>query len=147
MRQIHVHESFHGSVDDVFAVVSDHENFLRGFGIEGCRVTTPGDEDRNGLGAIREIDSGPIHFVEEVVRWDPPHRYDYQIRRMTLFGQPFPMEHERGWLELAESRGSVRVDWFSRFRLRVPLVGGVMARGASIRLASTFRQLLTQAKG
>jgi hypothetical protein len=146
MFEVHANENFEGSLDDVFAKISDHEQFLRGFGVDRCVVTTPGARDRNGLGAVREVFSGALHFVEEVVRFEPPYRYDYQIRRVTLLGAPLPMEHELGWLELQDTAGLVRVDWFSRFRLLLPLMGRLVEPTLGRQLTGTFAKLLQQAK-
>ncbi len=146
MFEVHANENFQGSLDDVFAVLSDHEQFLRGPDIERSIVSQPGTPERNGLGAVREVFSGPFHFVEEVVRFEPPHRYDYRIRSVTMFGRPFPLEHELGWLELQDTAGLVRVDWFSRFRLALPVVGKWAEPPLGRKLAGNFSKLLEQAK-
>jgi hypothetical protein len=145
MVEIHANENFDASIDDVFALVSDHERFLRGFGVDRCVVTTPGTPAPNGLGAIREVVSGPIRFLEEIVRFEPPHRYDYRIVRLTVSGVAMPMEHELGWLELQEAAGLVRLDWFSRFRITLPLAGALESRLA-LQFGRSFGKLLGQAR-
>lgn len=146
MFEIHANDNFESPIEDVFGRLSDHERFLCGHGIDRCVVTKPGAADRNGLGAVREIFSGPLHFVEEIVRFEPPRRFDYVIRRVTLAGRALPLEHELGWVELQHAAGWVRVDWFSRFRVALPLIGGVVAANAGRRLGRTFAELLAQTK-
>ena len=51
-------------------VIGEDARLLRGPGIDSCEVTTPGRDEKNGLGAIREIRAGASHFVEEVVRFE-----------------------------------------------------------------------------
>lgn len=147
MFEIHANDNFDAAIENVFARLSDHEQFLGGPGVDSCRVTRSGDDERNGLGAIREVCAGPLRFEEEIVRFEPPHRYDYRIKSVTLFGRPVPMHHELGWLELQEAAGLVRVDWFSRFDIPLPLVGGAIEKQIGARLRHTFEGLLQRAQG
>jgi hypothetical protein len=147
MYEIHVVESFDAPIETVFDVLSDHERLLRGPGIESCEVTTRGREKKNGLGAIREIHAGAAHFVEEVVRFERPRRYDYRITKLSMRGVTVPNGHELGWLELVERDGRVRVDWRSRFSVRIPLLGGLLEPRIGRQFAKQFSALLVQAKG
>src|SRR5689334_11513186 len=54
MYHIHVTLTIQAEPEKVFAFVSDHERFLRGPGVR-CRLVTPGRENRNGVGAVREV--------------------------------------------------------------------------------------------
>lgn len=146
MFEIHAHDSFEAPIERVFSAVSDHARFIRGAGVSRCVVTRKGDDHDNGLGAIREVFSGPIHFVEEVVRFEPPHRYDYVITKVTFVGRALPVEHEGGSLVLSEHEGRVHVDWRSRFRLAIPLGGDLGAKLLGRRFAASFHALLAQAK-
>jgi hypothetical protein len=146
VQELFVQKSFRAPASDVFAAVSDHERFLRNHGITRCVVTRPGGGEKNGLGAIREVAAGPLRFTEEIVSFDPPHRYDYKIRSVELFGRPFPMEHELGWVEVIDAGDHVEVDWRSRFTLRLPLIGTLLGRGVGQSLEKTFRLLLDQAQ-
>ncbi len=146
MFELFVQASFRATPDVVFSVVSNHERFLRNHGIDRCTLTTEGADDRNGLGAVREVHAGPLVFVEEVVRFEPPVRYDYRIHRGTMLGRTVPMEHELGWLEVIDCGDHVEVDWRSRFRIDLPVVGRTVETVMGHRLEASFRDLLTQAK-
>src|SRR5688572_11210652 len=103
MHQIEVRAEIRAPLTRVFDAFSDHERFFRGHGVKRCVVTTVGKTERNGLGAIREIDAGGALFREEVVHFERPTRFDYLIRSVTLRGRRLPMEHELGWIEFSES--------------------------------------------
>ena len=146
MQQIEVRTEIRAPVTSVFDAISDHEKFFRGYGVKRCVVITPGKPDRNGLGSIREIDAGGMQFREEVVRFNRPERFDYLIRSVTLRKRNLPMEHELGWLEFSERGGVTEVVWRSRFRMKIPLIGNLLARVMKPRAEKSFRALLRQAK-
>jgi hypothetical protein len=146
MQQIEVREEIRAPLAKVFEALSDHERFFRGYGVKRSVVTTPGNTEKNGLGAIREIDASGIQFREEVVRFERPTRFDYQIRSMTMFGRKLPMQHELGWLELSESGGVTKVVWRSRFTIGVPVIGDRIAKLMAPRARKAFGGLMRQAK-
>jgi hypothetical protein len=146
MTEIQVRADIRAPLADVFEALSDHERFFRGHGIRRCVVTTPGKTERNGLGAVREIDVVGLQFREEVVRFERPTRFDYVVRSVTRGKRRLPMEHEIGWLELSERAGVTEVLWRSRFTMKVPLIGGLLERAMKPRTEKAFGALLKQAK-
>jgi hypothetical protein len=146
MHEIEVRGEIRAPIAAVFEALSDHEHFFRNYGVKKSVVTTRGKTEKNGLGAIREIDALSFHFVEEVVRFERPHRFDYLIRSVTLFGRKLPMEHELGWLELEENNGVTTVVWRSRFEIAVPVVGKYLAKAMVPRAQRSFGALMKQAK-
>jgi hypothetical protein len=145
MVEIHVSRHTRLQAAEVFARVSDHAALIRAPGVV-CRVTKPGVPERDGLGAVREVDARGTRFVEEIVAFDAPRRYDYVIRSLTdPRGRRVPFEHERGWIELTPERGGVRIDWHSRFRVAVPLLGWLIERQQARKLARIFAAMLDAA--
>ena len=146
MYEIHVNVEINAPIGRVFDALSDHETFFRSSFIQRCVVTRPGKDEKNGLGAVREIDALGQHFVEEVVRFDRPRRFDYIVRSVTRGGRRIPLEHELGWLELTEAGKKTRVVWRSRFRIAIPVVGFLLERVQGPKGAAAFERLLVQAK-
>lgn len=147
MYEIHVHETFAAPIEAVFDAVSDHERFISGPTIEECRVEKEGAEERNGLGAVRRVRGGGYVFVEDIVGFDRPRRYDYRVVELkSARGRRQPFHHELGWLELTEVDGGTRVDWRSRFRFTIPLLGWALERVQGPGLAKVFAGMLAAAK-
>lgn len=107
-------------IDVVFERLVDHEAMARWPGIQSCRLVREG-QPRNGLGAVRRIRALGVTLSEEVVQFDPPHRYDYSIIK------GLPVTH-RGTVTLAQQGPSVRVSWSVSLASRIPLVSGVVGR-------------------
>lgn len=122
MNELHVSMDFKAPAEQVFDAVSDHARFLTGGGAV-CRRTREGKPHPNGVGAIREVDAGSLHFEEEILAFDPPRRYDYKIIRLTAKDRPSPVEHELGWVSVEPTATGCRVDWHTRYRVRIPLLG------------------------
>ena len=141
MAEVRVNVYVHAKRDDVFALVSDHEKFIRGGLVRSCTVVTEGTDDRNGLGCMREIVTPGIRFVEEITVFQRPSRFDYLIRETNL-----PIHHEGGSLRFHERGPGTEIDWVSLFSIPVPLLGGALARLAATNLTAAFTQLLLNAK-
>jgi hypothetical protein len=146
MYEIHVAMTIHAPLERVFAVVSDHEHFLGGPGVT-CRLAREGREQRNGIGAVREVEFGGNVFTEEITAFDAPRGFEYVVRKLlNERGRPVPMLHERGWLEFTSEGAATRVVWRSRFKITIPIVGWILERVVGPRAANGFRQLLDRAK-
>ncbi len=146
MYEIVIHSQIAAPIERVFDALADHEHFFRGRPIERCVVTRPGTHEKNGLGAVREVDVGGNHYVEEVVRFERPRRFDYLVRSVTRGKRRLPVQHELGWIELAETSGGTSVDWRSRFRFRIPLLGFLLERVQGPKIGRVLERLLAQAK-
>jgi hypothetical protein len=146
MYHVHVSVTIDAQQEKVFAFLSDHERFLRGPDFK-CRLVTAGKEDRNGLGAVREVTATGSVFTEEVTEFDPPRHYGYVVRTLIgPIGKPTPFTHERGWIDLSPDGQKTRVDWQSRFGMPVPMVGWLLERIVGPRIRHAFVTLLAAAK-
>ncbi|MEL6180735.1 MAG: SRPBCC family protein [Myxococcota bacterium] len=134
MYTIHVTQTFEASIEQVFEALSDHETFLTR-GDTACRLIETGHEERNGVGAVREVRSGALRFIEAIPEFERPTSYTYRIRTLTVMGLPLPVVHDQGWLEFHRTTDSTtRVDWRSRFRITIPIIGAWLEP----RLGDTF---------
>jgi len=130
MHTVKVSTKIRAPIDDVFAHLSDHEAFLCGPGLESCTLTKEGDTERNGEGAVRRVVSrGGIVLVEDIGHFERPLGYSYKVSSITWQDRlSIPVEHEGGSIELFETDGLTQVDWVSRFRCPVPVVGKALER-------------------
>jgi len=146
MYHVHVSVTIDAEQERVFALLSDHERFVRGPDIK-CRLVTAGRQDRNGVGAVREVTATGSVFTEEVIEFNPPRQYAYVVRTLIgPVGMPTPFTHERGWIELSPEGTKTRVDWHSRFDMPVPLIGWLLVRISGPRIRGAFVTMLAAAK-
>lgn len=146
MYHVHVSVTIDAAQDKVFALLSDHERFLRGPDFK-CRLLTAGREDRNGVGAVREVTATGSIFTEEVIAFEPPKHYAYVVRTLIgPVGRPTPFTHERGWMDISPEGTKTRVDWQSRFGMPIPVVGWMLERVVGPRIRHAFVTLLASAK-
>ena len=101
----------------VWATVADHHD-MANWG-PGVTVTMErlGDDDPNGVGAIRDIAllPGPApHIREEITEFVPEHRLAYK----ALSGTPF--KDWQGVIELAEHQGGTAIKWSLSCRSPLP---------------------------
>ncbi|MDA3627548.1 SRPBCC family protein [Saccharopolyspora sp. WRP15-2] len=124
-------------IDDVFEAYIDHEKFSQVPLVRSCELTRRGDTEKNGLGAVRELDCGPFQFREEITGFDRPHRMEYRIRE----SRP-SLEHTFGRVDLAEVPGGTLVIWTTVFGVRVPVVGKLVDPVFGIALEIAFGLIL-----
>ena len=142
MRRVHVNCYIHAPVESVFAHVTDNYKFFSGGAIRSVRMTHEGSPAPHGLGAVREIKSGPLTFVEEITGFEPGRAQEYLIRKCTL-----PLRHEGGRLDFIARGEGTEIDWNSWFYMDVPLVKKAATANTAQILTAEFTRLLLQAKG
>lgn len=145
MPEVHASQRFDAAPSAVFAAISDHAAFLSGAGL-ACRLLREGDAARDGVGAVREVRTGGLVFIEDIVAFEPPVQFAYVIRSLaTAGGRRLPIRHERGWMEVSREGGGTRVDWRSRFVVDLPLLGPLLAPLVAARIRAGFAALLARA--
>lgn len=99
----------------VWAVVADHKGMANWAPRMAVTMERLGDDDPNGVGAIRDI-TLPTgrHIREEITDFEPEHRLGYR----ALSGPPFP--DWTGEIELAEHRGGTAIRWSLSCRSAIP---------------------------
>lgn len=118
MESIVVKAYIHAPIEQVWEVMSDHENYSRFKGIEYSKLVKKGANERNGVGAVREVHGMGAKFVEDIVAYEPPRLLEYRVVRCSR-----PIEHEIGRVELIPRGDGTEIHWVSRFRVKIPLIG------------------------
>jgi uncharacterized protein YndB with AHSA1/START domain len=137
MRTVRVERTIGAPIERVFELLSDHAGYGRFRGITRAELVREGKPPPNGLGAVRKVDVGPIHFKEEITAFESPARMDYLIVEVNL-----PLEHEGGSIRLEQIPEGTRAVWTSTFGMRVPVVGGLAAAVVGPALGRGFRRVL-----
>ena len=101
----------------LWEVLTDHRGYAVWGPVGRATLERPGTPDENGLGAIRRLVNGPLVIREEVVLYEPPHRFAYAI----LSGPP--VRDHLATVSLSRDAGLTLVRWSVRYEGRGPLVG------------------------
>ncbi|HLB21648.1 MAG TPA: SRPBCC family protein [Solirubrobacteraceae bacterium] len=80
-RHVHVEHDFAKSPERIFAHLAEHENLAEVFGAKITRLRD-GDNERNGVGSVRQLQIGPLPAFEETVEeFVPAQRIVYRITK------------------------------------------------------------------
>lgn len=135
---VSVSQTFKAPAADVFAVLSDHNQLSRVFGIPVKRIKN-GSDDSNGVGSVRRLGPPPFGVQETVTALEPNQRIDYRISK---FGGPV-MDHS-GSQSFREKGSGSELTWNINFS-SLPILGDGVARllqaALSRGLAKLNRQL------
>lgn len=141
MNPIQTQVLFDAPIDRVFEAVSEHERFFTGGRITGCRVLRPGQTEKNGLGALREVEAAGVRYLEEITFFERPNRLDYQIRQCNR-----AIRHEGSRLDFVPRGQGTEVTWTARFEVPGLLFGPLLTRVWRVMLTREFTRLLVQAR-
>jgi len=131
-------------IEDVFAALSDHENYHSYPGFTGSELLQHGTAEKNGEGAVRLLTAGRASFKEKITRFERPHRMDYHVEKM----KPLNLPHEKGEITLQSQGHKTRVVWISVSRMNIPLIGflleGFFERKASAAFLGVLKHVEKQ---
>jgi uncharacterized protein YndB with AHSA1/START domain len=78
---VHVEHDFDKPPERIFAHLAEHENLAELFGAKVTRLRD-GDDERNGVGSVRQLQIGPLPpFEETVTEFVAPQRIVYRITK------------------------------------------------------------------
>ncbi|NYJ01793.1 uncharacterized protein YndB with AHSA1/START domain [Nocardioides thalensis] len=112
MKTVVVTKTLRAPIEEVFEAYTDHERLADLPMVISAKVTVPGRTEKNGLGAVREVNGGLIWLREEMVGWERPTLMEYSITRSRPAST-----HELGRVEFSEVPGGTKVVWTTRFGL------------------------------
>ena len=121
MKTITVTRTLKAPIEKVFDAIADHANYKDFPGIKDSKLVKQGKDDKNGVGAVREIDAGKAWFQEEITAYERPKRLDYLIVK----SRP-PLEHKGGSVQLERNGTGCIVTWSTTVGVKIPLIGGLI---------------------
>lgn len=107
-------------VEVVWEVLSDHRGYATWAGVDTAVLERAGNDDPNGVGALRHLRKGPVSIREEVVACEKPTSFSY-----TVVSGP-PVRDYLGTVTLSASGSGTRVHWTVRFEPKIPFAGPLM---------------------
>jgi uncharacterized protein YndB with AHSA1/START domain len=124
--------------EHVWAVVTDYAGYARFPGITAANLRTPGRAQPAGVGAVREVTAGAATFVEEILEFDAPRRLVYKI----IESRPIKIDHEFGCMQLTARGDQTDLEWETRGKVGVPLVGGLLEYPMRFVIQRSFERIL-----
>lgn len=121
MQQVEVQHQFRVPLERVWARYTDHAAWGEWAGLGPVRLVQLGTPPPNGVGCVREFAAGGTRTQEQVLAYEPPHRFTY-----TVIRGPVPMADHLGEVVFAARDGGTLVTWRCRFRSRIPGLGGLL---------------------
>jgi uncharacterized protein YndB with AHSA1/START domain len=103
----------------VFDVLTDHRRYPEITPLRKAELEREGEPVPNGLGAIRALTVAGPPMREEVIAYDPPHRFSYTL----LSG--LPVRDHVGTVELSPKDGGTEITYAVKTTPTIPLVGPV----------------------
>lgn len=137
MHTITIDRVLKAPAEHVFAQITNHANYTQFPGINASKLTREGQQHKNGVGALREINAGPFWFREEITAFERPKRMDYLI----LASRP-PIEHQGGSIRMTAVPDGTRVNWTTTFRIKLRWVGPAATKLLAPRLERAFHGIL-----
>lgn len=139
MFEIKVERIVRKPINEVFEALSDHASYGLFKSVGVAKLVTEGDEERNGVGALRTVQTGAFKVWERITAFERPIHMQYQIEK----ARPIKMEHYKGIIDLKDlGDGSTHVTWRSEGRLVVPLVGRLFDRKMQKQGTIVFNSML-----
>ena len=139
MFKIKVERIVRKPINEVFEALSDHASYGLFKSVGVAKLVTEGDEERNGVGALRTVQTGAFKVWERITAFERPIHMQYQIEK----ARPIKMEHYKGIIDLKDLEdGSTHVTWISEGRLVVPLVGRLFDRNMQKQGTIVFNSML-----
>lgn len=99
-----------------------------------------GDPAPDGIGAIRKFSRAGGSSREEVVAFDPPRHFAYELR------SGLPIRNYRADVTLTPNGSGTRITWHSEFDRRYPGSGALMQRFIRFVLSDIADSLVRQAE-
>lgn len=133
MQHVEVQHQFRQPLERVWARYTDHATWGAWAGLGPVRLAQLGTPPPNGVGCVREFSAGGTRTQEQVLTYEPPHRFTY-----TVIRSPLPMRDHLGEVVFTARDGGTLVTWRCRFESRIPGLGGLMR----LMIARLFRNAL-----
>ena len=120
MFKIKVERIVKSTIENVFEAISDHASYALYPSVGIAALLKEGDEERNGKGALRTVETGAFKVWERITEFERPVRMNYKIER----AKPIKMDHYKGTIDLKDlGDGTTHVTWVSEGKMAVPLIG------------------------
>jgi hypothetical protein len=107
----------------VYALLRDGASWPTWSPIESFELERPGDEEPEGIGAVRVFRGGRVTGRDTIVELVPDRRFSY------THTSNLPIRNYRGDVDLEPVDGGTAIRWVSEFDPKYPGTGWLLRRG------------------
>ncbi len=124
----------------VFDVLTDHRGYAAVSPVRRAELEREGDPAPNGVGAIRVLHALGPPLREEVLTYEPPHRFSYRL----LSGAP--LRDHVGTVELTPNGAGTDVTYAVRTMPTLPVGGAVVVAVVRLSIAQLLKGIVAEAE-
>lgn len=135
-HQVRVTRDFSLPVEDVYAVLADHNRLSKVLGVPVKRIRDAQGDDVNGVGSVRLIGFGPLGIEETVTAATPNRTIRYRISKGGA-----PIRNHSGELSFSKTAEGSRVHWAIDFDSAVPVAGSVVKLVLTVAINAGLRRI------
>ena len=137
-QHIKMTQLFNAPVDTIFKLLTGHESFGQVINENIKRVVDGHDENKNGLGSVRQIKPFPgLAFEETVITFEPNRLMEYVVSKGS------PIKNHRGRMEFSEDQGKTRLNYTIDFEPKLPFLffGSILKRAIENPIRNGLKRL------
>ncbi|RMI30985.1 SRPBCC family protein [Nocardia stercoris] len=121
LHTVELDRTIHAPIEAVFEWFNDGTNYERLALVRRVTLIRPGATEEHGVGAVRLAILPFFRFNNEIVAYDPPHSFGYQIRHSIP-----PLDHD-GVVTFESIRGNAtHVHWHVDLQMKTRHFAGIL---------------------
>lgn len=140
MFSIHVEHTIKKPIEQVFAILTEHEQYDQFKACDESSLLLEGKTHKNGDGALRQVRLGKVVFEESIFDYQPPMQFQYRI----VSSKPFDLDHHLGEVKLTPVHGGTHVTWRSKGTVPNLLMGWIIEKYIQTQGPKGFKSILRQ---
>jgi len=117
VQEISVRGVTAADADAVYALLRDGASWPEWSPLGSFELVRPGEDEPEGLGAIRLFRTGRVSSYEKIVALEPGRRFGYAL------DHGLPLRDYVAYVDLAPVDGGTEIHWHSTFTAKIPGTG------------------------
>jgi len=128
------------SIERVWQCITDHNN-AGSWAFFSSKLVRAGDQDKNGLKALRKITLFGLSFQEEITGWHEQQAYLYRLKSKWM------LRNHRGMLNISSCGKKVKLSWSIHFSAPLPGLGKISSLILTVLIKASLKKLKKQLQG
>ena len=137
-QHIKIKQLFNAPVDTIFNLLTDHEAFGKVINTKIKRVVDSQDENKNGIGSVRQISAFPAPaFEETVITFELNQLMEYVVSKGS------PIKNHKGRMEFSDEQGKTMLIYTIDLEPKLPFLffGSILKKAIEKPLRDGLKRL------